>query len=161
MAGYYDRNNTSEILDWILEDDQVGEEVRFFYADGKKLKTGVYMITEAVSDIVFESIVNYSATLLPKKIFSGSRVHYGVMAINNEGLSAGTGEYQVGAVVNLYSELENFDHWEVTYIQNPNGVATDQTTIQEYFDAIDKTNPAITFQMQASDVILKAIITEE
>ena len=159
INGYYDQVLSSDIIDWLLDEERLEDEVRWFWTDNRKLKTGVYMIGDVRMQQTFETLLSYSAVLVPYK--SRTRTHYGLLVRTTSGYGVETGEYAIGATVTINSEDANFSHWEIVELSNPDALATDETsTVSEYFASLDLTSDELTFVMQQSNLIIKPIMAD-
>jgi hypothetical protein len=161
MSGFLTETPAMDyIYKWLLDERRLSDEIRFFYTDGKQIKSGVYIPNDVRITAPFDAVLQYSLQLLPKK--NPQKLYYGVHfnGANN------TGEKIIGSTVSATYEGDDFIRWEVEYLSNPatlsiNSSGVEQaTTIQQYFTALDKTDPVISFVMQRSDIVLKAVTGE-
>jgi hypothetical protein len=154
LSGYLTLNSaTNSLFKWLLDERRLEDEVRFFYTDGTQIKSGVYITNDMKVIAPFDAVLQYSLQLLPKR--DAIQTHYGVH-FNGANVS---GEKAVNSTVSATYEGNNFVRWDIEYLSNPNlpSLANPSVTIQQYFTALNKTNPVISFIMQRSDIILKAI----
>jgi len=138
LTGYYQVNDAVEsIADWLLDETKLSYPVRFFYTDGYKVKTGVYLIDTLEFSYPYQGLITYGLNLIP--LLEPTRTHYGVLAKN----AIGTGEYEVGTQVQLNSEDDNFTSWTV---ESGNLVLSE----------VQETANPLFFTMPETDVIIKA-----
>jgi hypothetical protein len=140
VSGLYQNNQaTSKVIDWIFDETRLQDVFRVFYTDNVKVKTGVYLMVNDILKVDEGQLLSYSFTLLP--YYGVAQTHYGVLAKNG----LGTNEYEIGATVQLSTELEGFVSWDVE---------SGQTL--ELLEGTTLTNNIIKFVMPNSNVIIAA-----
>jgi len=146
VSGYYISNGaTDSFIRWIMDETKLEDTVRFFYSDGKQIRTGNYMIADANITVPFEAIIQYTLSMLPVK--DVPRTYRGIYVKNAEG----TGEYLIGANISLSADSskdgKEFTGWTVEYSTDPNFNS----------DSLgDAGVENVTFSMPNADIILKA-----
>jgi len=140
LSGLYKNDaGVSRLVDWLLDENFLNTPVRVFYADGIKVKTGVYMISSSNLSIDEGQLLAYGAKLLP--YYNLAITHRGVLVKNG----LGTGEYAIGDVVTISTDSEGFISWELETLQQLEFL--EDTTIE---------SPVAKFTMPDTNVIIKA-----
>ena len=147
ITGYYDTVLNAEIADWLMDEDKLSEPIRWFWSDGKKVKTGVYMVNDVRMTQELEALLNYSLTIVPMKV--QVKTHYGILVKSDYGVGVGTGEYQAGASVTLNNELDDFSHWEITDVSI-------RYSIGDNISSLDLTAQELVFTMPPSNLVIQA-----
>jgi len=156
ISGYLTNNPaTDSLFKWLLDERRLSDDVRFFYTDGTQIKSGLYIINDMKVIAPFDAVLQYSLQLLPEK--DAQQTYYGV---HFDG-AVGSGEKLAGSTVSATYEGDDFVRWDVVYLSNPGSFRIGSTTetVQQYFTNLTKNNETITFVMQQSDIILRAITT--
>jgi len=146
ISGYYIANDaTDSFVRWIMDEKKLADTVRFFYSDGKQIKTGQYLISDSKISVPFEAIIQYSVSLIPSR--DAQQTHRGIYVKN----ANGTGDYPIGSNITLTADSFKddlvFSGWSVEYSTDPSFTG----------DSLgDSGNESITFSMPNADIILKA-----
>lgn len=144
INGYYkDENASAAIFDWLMDETKLAESFRLFYSDGRKIKTGTYIINESSLDLVDGQPITYNMSLVPFR--NATQTYFGVLVIGADG----TDEYLLGSEISLSNENANHDEWEIE------AFTTDQT-ILNYVDSLDIGNPNLVFDMPACNLKITA-----
>jgi len=143
VSGYYIANNaTNSFVRWIMDESKLSDSIRFFYSDGVQIKSGQYLIADAKVTVPFESIVQYTMSMIPSR--DATQTHRGIYVKN----ANGTGDYPIGSSVTLtadsFKDNLPFSGWTVEYSSNGS------------FTISNPNNASITFTMPNSDLILRA-----
>jgi hypothetical protein len=152
ISGFYVSNGaTDTLMRWIMDETKLANTVRFFYSDGKQIKSGEYLIQDAKMEIPFEAILQYSIALIPSK--DAVQTHRGVYIKD----APGTADYVIGGPVSLNADASKdgipFKEWVLEYSTNP--ILTIASLLA------DITDNTTSFTMPNADLIIKAVYEAE